>query len=118
MARQRSRSAGTLFYNVRFERPTEIDDGHGGVEVGWAAVATARANYRYLRGGETVQASRLSGVQPVVITVRDSCKLREITTGARAIDVRTGAVMNIRSGPVPSDDRRFIEFTAESGVAV
>lgn len=110
--------AGRLDRRVLFQRPVETDDGHGGVEVGWAPITQVWANYRYLRGGETVQAARLSGVQPVVITVRNSCKAREITTGARAIDARTGAVMNIRSGPVPTDDRQFLEFTAESGVAV
>lgn len=122
--------AGDLTYRVAFDAPLELPDGSGGVETAWdldGAVVT-RAHFRFLRGGETVQAARLSGRQPVVVTVRNSAAARTITAAWRmrdlndgllaSGDVWTGTVFNVRSGPVPSDDRRWLEFTVESGVAV
>lgn len=109
-----------LYERVTFDPPLETPDGHGGVETGWDTDnrIEARANFRYLRGGETVQASRLQGRQPVVVTLWSSTETRAITPGWRMIDARTATGYNVRSGPVPSDDRRFVEFTCESGVAI
>lgn len=113
-------NAGDLYERVTFDPPLDEDDGHGGIETGWdtANRVEARAKFRYLRGGETVQASRLQGRQPVVVTVRSSSETRAITPGWRMLDARSGEAYNVRSGPVPSDDRRYLEFTVESGVAV
>ncbi|TCR01069.1 head-tail adaptor protein [Neorhizobium sp. JUb45] len=113
--------AGDLDQRVAFDASVSVPDGHGGTETGWAQddVATkVAANFRYLRGGEAVLAARLDGRQPVVVTVRRSSKTRLIDTNWRMRDVRTGIVYNIRSGPVPTDDRGYLEFTVESGVAV
>lgn len=109
-----------LHYRVAFDAPIENPDGHGGTEVGWdtANAHVTRAHFRYLRGGETVQAARLQGRQPVVVTVPDCAAARSASTGWRMRDLNSGEIYNVRSGPVPTDDRHWQEFTVEGGVAV
>ncbi len=112
--------AGDLYHRVAFDAPLNTPDGHGGTEVGWntANAVEARANFRFLRGGETVQAARLQGRQPVVVTIRNSAAARAIGSGWRMRDLNGSAVYNVRTGPVPSDDRQWLEITVETGVAV
>jgi len=112
---------GKLNRRVEFDAPTTIPDGHGGGETGWTAPGDAVklwANFRFLRGGESVQAARLEGKQPVVITVRNCTQARQIDTSWRMRASRDGTHYNIRSGPVETDDRLYLEITVESGVAV
>lgn len=107
--------SGQLFNLISFEIMQEVEDGHGGFDLLPVTFET-RANIRYLRGGETVQAARLQGKQPVVVTVRRSSKTMQVNTDTVMRDARTGTVYNIRA-VVPTEDRQFIEITAESGVA-
>lgn len=122
--------AGQMDYSVAFDAPAKVPDGHGGTETGWTKDVQAVKEYaafRYLRGGETVQAARLQGKQPVVVTVYSNSATRQITTVWRMRDVRAGAydakdiwigdVYNIRS-IIPTSDRQFLEITAERGVAI
>lgn len=109
--------AGDLYQKVAFDEPVTQSDGQGGTINGWSERFQRRAHYLWLRGGETVQAARLEGRQPLVITVRSDSGTRQITTDWRARDARSGAIFNIR-GIVPSDNRAFLEITVESGVAV
>lgn len=108
--------AGRLDSAMAFDEPTQTPDGSGGTDAGWAERYACRASIRYLRGTEAVMAARLAGRQPVVVTIRDCNEARQITTAWRMRDERAGTIYNIRS-IVPSDDRRWIELTAESGVA-
>lgn len=101
---------------VAFDEPVETADDYGGVATSFAERLRAHAHFRYLRGGETVQARRLEGVQPVVVTIRQSALARTITTDWRMRDVRRGHTYNIRS-IVPTDDRVYLELTCERGVA-
>lgn len=113
-------NTGKLNRRVAFDAPKNVKDGHGGIKNGFADDADATkvwANFRYLRGGETVQAARLAGRQPIVVTVRSSSQNKVIDTSWRMRD-SDGSIYNIRSGPVPSDDRLYLEFTVEGGVAV
>jgi len=109
-------SAGKLDKRIAFESPVDTADGAGGTVRGWAAQFTVAAGYMRLRGGETVLASRLSGTQPTVIRVRASTQARRVTTDWRGVDARTGEIFNLRA-IIESDDRAFLEITAESGVA-
>lgn len=102
---------------VAFDAPTSAPDGYGGTEVGWAEQFETRAHFLYLRGGETVQAARLAGKQPIVATIRASDAARAVSPGYRLRDVRRGVEYNVRA-VVETEDRQFIEVTAESGVAV
>ena len=110
-------TAQSLQQSIAFDEPTEASNGQGGTVQGWGERYRCRAHYRFLRGGETVQAARLEGRQPVVITVRSSSETRQVRTEWRIRDTRTGTEFNIRS-IVPTEDRRFLEITAESGVAI
>lgn len=101
---------------VGFYIPRESADGMGGTEDGWQKKFEAFAHFRYLRGGETVLAARLSGVQPIVATIETCRDAREVTTDWHMRDMQNGTVYNIRS-IVPSDDKAWIELTCESGVA-
>ena len=101
---------------VAFDEPPQTPDGSGGTDAGWAERYACRGEIRYLRGTEAVMAARLAGRQPVVVKVWDCEAARQITTAWRMRDEREGTIYNIRS-IVPSDDRRWIELTAESGVA-
>ena len=109
-------SAGSLYHKVIFDLIEEVEDGKGGFDQ-VAVTFETRAHIRFLRGGETVQAARLQGRQPVVVTVRRSSKSMQIDADTVMRDMRTGTVYNIRA-VVPTEDRQFIEITAESGVAV
>lgn len=111
------KGAGRLFERAAFDYPTSNDDGQGGREEGWTEAFVCAANFKYLRGGETVQAARLAGRQPVVVTIRQSSLSREVTHEWRMRDTRRGDLYNIRS-IVPSDDRMYLELTCEKGVAV
>lgn len=102
--------------SVAFDAPTEAPDGYGGVETGWTEQFQARAHFRFLRGGETVQAARLEGRQPVVVTVRAHADALAVTPDYRLRDLRRGTVYNIRS-IIETEERRYVEITAESGVA-
>lgn len=109
--------AGRMDQMVAFDAPTQVHNGQGGRINGWTQLCVVAANIRYLRGSEPVIAARLSGKQPVVVTVRKSSLTAQITTAFRMRDTRTGAEYNIR-GIVPTADRAAFEITAESGVAV
>lgn len=106
-----------LFESVAFDAPVTVDDGYGGTDTQWQEKFTTRANFKYLRGGETVQAARLEGRQPVVVMIRAHSKSLAVTPAYRMRDVRRGTMYNVRS-IVPSDDRMYVEITVESGVAV
>ena len=92
----------------------------GGQEESFDAPENAyecRGHIRYLRQGETVQAARLRGQQPVVVTIRNCAAAREITSRWRMRDLRRGIAFNVKGVPVESDDRDWLQVTAESGVA-
>lgn len=76
----------------------------------WAKV---RAKF----GGEAVAAARLTGQQPVTITVRQSPQTRQITTDWRAVDVGVGTEYAVRSIVDPDDDGLWYEILTQIGVA-
>lgn len=109
-------SGRDLIESVVFDAPAFDADG---VQDGWVVGAyMCRAQFRYLRGSEPVVAARLSGRQPVVMTIRRSSVADTITTDWKIRDKRRGIEYNITAPPVPTDDRGWLEITCESGVAV
>ncbi len=111
-------AAGRLQHWLQFEAMTEpVNDGYGNtVTSAWTQQFTVWAGVQYLRGSESVLAARLEGRQPAIVTVRASSNARRITHEWRAVDLRTGAVFQIKEPPRP-DGRGFLEMLAESGVA-
>ena len=106
-----------LYESVAFDRLTDVSDGHGGTTGAWAEQFVCRAKYVHRRGDETVQAARLEGRHLQVIRVRASSDSRTVTTDWRVRDTRSGDVFNIRFIDKSSNDRRWIYFTCEKGVA-
>lgn len=82
----------------------------------WEEGFTVWAETTWLRGGESVVAQRLEGRQPVVLAIRDSAQARTITTGFRAVDVRTERTFDVTAA-APSRTRGFIDVLAVSGGA-
>ncbi|WP_347311369.1 head-tail adaptor protein [Defluviimonas sp. SAOS-178_SWC] len=109
--------APVLIEAIAFDAPTSTDNGQGGTILGWVERLCVRAEFRFLRGGETVLQARLAGQQTIVAKIRASAASREITPEWRMRDIRTSVVYNIRS-IVPTDDRHYLELTCQSGVAV
>lgn len=106
---------GKLDRRIAFDEPTSSPNGQGGIIAGWQERLQTWANFRFLRGGEIVQAARLEGRQPVVVTVRSSSLTKSITPEWRMRDLRTGTVYAVRSCPPPGREGH-IEITCESGV--
>lgn len=108
-------SIGSLRSSVRFERRVDSADGIGGFTSSWSPVATVAAKLTPLKGGEEVRAARLSGQEPVEITVRSETLTRSITSADRAVDVRSGQTFNIKwTGNLDERDR-FITVIAQAG---
>ncbi len=109
---------------VEFVEPVLSSDGQGGRVSGWVSRFQRRTHVRYLRGSETVIASRLGGVQPVVLRIRNDVEAQSITTKWRirfplrgemnAQGDWVGDSINIKA-IVPTDDHRFIEVTGAIG---
>lgn len=109
-------TAGELHNRFAFDARVEQQDGRGNTVASWLERFQCRAGVLNMRGGETVMAARLEGRRPVVVTVRNFPATRQVTTDWRCRDVRTGEAFNVRAVQ-PSQDRAYIEFLCESGVA-
>jgi head-tail adaptor len=108
--------AGSLYHAFAFEKRTESSDGMGNTVSAWSTEFECRAGRMILKGGESIMAARLEGRQPVVLTVRNESRTRQIDTDWRARDLRTNAIYNVRSVQ-PSEKRDGIELLCEAGVA-
>lgn len=108
-------TAGALNDRLRFESPVETVDAYGAAVTGWAPEITVAAGLTYLRGGEAVMQARLAGRQVIAARIRVSRDALRIRDEWRAVDARSGVVMNIRS-ILPSADRAFLDLTLETGV--
>lgn len=107
---------------VTFARRDDIADDYGNTQGGWLDQFTVAAQIRPRLGGETVEAARLTGRQPVIIRVRRSAQTAQIRTDWRATDARDGTVYNVRTAVDPhqgdKERGRWVDMLAEAGVAV
>lgn len=115
-------AAGELRYRVKFSERNEVEDVYGNISTGWLDRFTVSANITPLLGGETVQAARLAGRQPVVIRVRRSPDTAQIRTDWRATNVDTATEYNIRTAADPHEGNaqhgKWVDMMAEAGVAI
>lgn len=116
---QPATGAGDLRERVAFEYRAYSTDGYGNEQAAaWTEAFNVAAQIKPARGAESIQAARLAGKQPVVITVRVSTNTKMVRVEWRARDVRSGVIYNIRS-IVNSDERRiFFDLECDTGVAV
>lgn len=79
-----------------------------------AFVEVVRRNARIapLKGGESVQAARMAGQQPVIVTVRRDALTAAIDNSYRAQDARAPyGVWNVTSA-ILTEDRQWVELLA------
>lgn len=110
-------TGGRLVESVAFDSPTVSADGSGGQETTWTEQYACRAEFRYMRGGEAVEASRLSGNPVYKVKVRSCDDAEAITTDWRMRDVRRSVTYNIREVDAVTD-RAWVWLIVEGGVAV
>jgi head-tail adaptor len=114
--------AGSLRYRMTFAERDSTEDEYGNASSGWVDRFTVSANITAKVGGEAVDAARLTGRQPVILTVRRSADTRAITTDWKATELESGREFNIRTAIDPfigdSGHGLWIEMLAEAGVAV
>jgi SPP1 family predicted phage head-tail adaptor len=111
-------AASELRERITFSQRGASDDGYGGQTGEFADQFTVAARVRPLKGGEQVMASRLQGLQPVVITVRYSSQTVLIEADWQARDARTGKVYAVTAPPANTDERRkFLDILATEGAA-
>ena len=109
---------GKLRERVAFDRRVEIDDGAGNTVGEFVEQFAVAARVMPLKGSEAVQAARLAGRQPVVITIRMCRQAREIGPEWRARNTRTGAIYAITAPPSNMDERgQFLDILATVGEA-
>lgn len=107
--------AGDLKERWTFQQRAE--DGNGDRRGKWEEGFTVWTAVTWLIGTEAVMQDRLTGVQPVVLSVRASSMTRQITPAWRALDSRqAGREANI-TGVVPSRTPGFIDILAVIGKA-
>lgn len=110
-------AAGDLSHRITFQRRAVLSDGYGNSEGDYQEEFTVWAARRAKLGGETVTAARLSGQQPVLLTVRQSSQTDRITEDWRAVD-SDGKHYNIRSIVDPDDSGAYWELLCQTGTGV
>lgn len=109
-------TAGVFDHRAEFQMRETIEDDMGGSRDTWLTQFVDWAAVKYLRGGEAVMQARLASRNPVVVTVRNSARARQITSEWRVIlRDRSGVVTTaeVREDPRPSDGSGYLEFLAE-----
>lgn len=118
-------TAGDLRERVIFaKRPATVPDQYGNQEDSFQDQFTLYARIRPVKGRitsflgeESVEAQRLTAIQPVVIMVRVSLNSTLVTTAWRATSVRTGVIYNILSIANTDEKNAYLEMLCQSGVA-
>jgi SPP1 family predicted phage head-tail adaptor len=113
--------AGSFKYRMTFAARDTAKDDYGNTIGTWTDRFTLWANIIPRLGGEAVMAARLSGMQPVIIRVRQSPDTDQITTDWKATDEK-GKIYNIRTTVDPlageGEAGKYYDMMAETGVAV
>lgn len=118
---ENNRRAGALRERLHFQRRGDGDDGMGGPpQPGtgeFATVFTASAGLRPRVGGEAVDAARLGGRQPFVMTVRYSQQMADVTPAWQLLDARNeGRVLSIISPLADPDGKnQWLECLVQEG---
>ncbi|MBZ9888123.1 head-tail adaptor protein [Mesorhizobium sp. BR1-1-3] len=109
--------AGKLDRRYRFFRRVEQDDGHGNTVAEFVFQFEMAGNRKYLRGGESVMASRLTAKTPAILTIRNCINARLVQPEWQVEDARTGETFQVKESPQESDSRGYVEMLVMSGVA-
>lgn len=112
-------TAGKLRQRVHFQRRGVLDDGYGNEISGpFETVFSDAAEFIPLKGGESVQAARLTGVQPYIVRVRSSIAARAVGPEWQIVDARSGKVLAITAPPANTDQKNaYLDIMVRDGVA-
>lgn len=116
-----NRRAGALRERVHCQLGAAGGDGWGGAAIpgsgAYATEFTISAAMAPRTGGEGVDAARLGGRQPFVVTVRNTGQTRRISTAWRLVDARNASrVFSVTSPPAdPDGTNQWLEFIAIEG---
>jgi head-tail adaptor len=114
-----ARRIGPLRERVHFQARAMADDGLGMTLPSgeYETRFTVWASYLPLRGSESVQASRLQGRQPYVISVRQSSQTREANEAWRLVDARDPRRIFAIVAPAtdPDGSRAWLDFLVVQG---
>lgn len=105
-----------LDHRAEFSLRESIEDDMGGTRDEWVLQFVEWVGVKYLRGGESVMQARLASRNPVVITVRNSARARQITSEWRVtLRSRSGVmfVAEVREDPRPSEQDGYLEMLCE-----
>lgn len=108
-------AAGPLDKRVLFQREARVADGAGGFDLTWQDQLKVWGKLTVQRGSERLAAGQLSSQVPGVLTIRYSSDASNLTTGHRVLI--DGVPHQIRAITNPDQQKRFLEFLVERGVA-
>lgn len=107
--------AGQLRKRLYFERSKRTDDGGGGAAITWLPAWACWGSIAPERGREALAAGRLESSNAAIIRIRSSAAAREVDASYRVKD--GDDVYDIRSIINPDQRGKYLEMTAEKGVA-
>lgn len=105
-----------LDYHASFSMRESVETDMGGTEDAWVPQFVEWAGVKHLRGGESVMQARLASRNPVIVTIRNSERARQITSEWQVrLRSRSGVVKEyaIKEDPRPTEADGFLEFLAE-----
>lgn len=112
------RQTPKLNARLKFQRRATTSDGYGNEEGAFADLGVERyGELRPTRGGEDVQASRLTGKALFDFWVSSDAGTRGVSPGDRAVDIRTGRTFNVRFNEDMDGLNHWRLIQLESGVA-
>ena len=106
-----------LDHRAEFSLRESIEDDMGGTRDEWALQFVDWVGVKYLRGTEAVMQARLASRNPVIVTIRNSARARQITSEWRVtLRSRSGIVLvaEVKEDPRPSEGDAYLEFLAET----
>ncbi|MCW0235277.1 MAG: head-tail adaptor protein [Ferrovibrio sp.] len=106
-----------LSWQKRVETNPDAPDDYGNTRSDWAEQYRCHSRRIPMRGGEGVQASRLQGTQPYVLQIRQCEAARLIRTDWRAVDTRSGQILQVKTITDPDDRGAYLDIMVVEGVA-
>lgn len=108
--------AGPMRESFAFDCREGVEDQYGNVVGEFVEQFRCAACADALKGTESVMASRLTGVQPYVVTIRYSTQAAQVTPAWRARDTRAGIAYAIKT-VVPRPRKDYVDMTCVVGGA-
>ena len=105
-----------LDHRAEFSLRESIEDDMGGTRDEWVLQFVEWAGVKYLRGTEAVMQARLTSRNPMIVTVRNSERARQITSEWRIVlRSRSGVtfVAEVREDPRPANRDGYLEMLCE-----